>query len=483
MTLSRLTGLDAAFLAIEGTGHPMHTLKLLVLAPRSDTRALTDDAFAAAVAAHLHLVPEARRRVLDTPHGLHHPSWLEDPRFELKAHLRRRTIAAPGTMRELDRAISEIAATPLDRRRPLWELWALEGLERGRLAILVKVHHAVADGLTVARRLDTVTTSDEDAVLPPREEPWAPDDVPTKGALVRAALRDRVRHVGLLRDLALRTATGLVSKLERHRHASTKMVLPLIHAPRSPMNRALSARRSFVSTSVLLEEIRRVKDALEVTFHDVVLALATGALRDHLRAEGALPERPLLASVPTAETPTSHRGGNHVSTLFVLLPTHLSDPLERLEAIHRAATAAKAGHRALGSNLLEAWAEHIPPTLLHAATSAWARSGLANHLPPPLNVIVSSVPGPKAARFIPGYRLEELYSVGPLLEGIGVNITAWSYLDRLFIGVLTCPDLVADPRALAEGMQASLTELLRRVPPPAASEDRAASEDQGKALA
>jgi diacylglycerol O-acyltransferase / wax synthase len=464
VTVCRLTGLDAAFLAIEGPGHPMHTLKLLVLAPLGETEPLTDAALAAAIAGSLHLVPEARRRVLPIPHGLHHPVWLEDPDFELGAHLKRRTLSAPGTKRELDAAIGEIAEMPLDRSRPLWELWVLEGLGDRRVALLVKVHHAVADGMTVARRLATVTSGEIDGALAPAEGRWVADEVPSNGALVRDALVERVRQVALLKELVLRTGRGLASKLERRRRASTKMVLPVLDAPRSPMNGALTSRRAFASAWVVLEDVRRVKEAFDVTFHDVVLALATSALRDHLKAEGALPGRPLLASVPTSEAPANNRGGNHVSSLFVPLPTHIEDPVARLSSIRRDAASAKAGHRALGSNLMEAWAEHIPPSVLHGATSGWARTGLANHLPPPLNVIVSSVPGPTTTRFLPGYRLEELYSVGPLLEGIGVNITAWSYLDRLFIGVLTCPELLADPSALTESMRSSLVTLLRLMP-------------------
>jgi diacylglycerol O-acyltransferase len=464
VTLSRLTGLDAAFLAIEGPGHPMHTLKLLVLAPLGEPEPISDAGLAAALAARLHLVPEARRRVLATPHDLHHPLWLEDPHFELGAHLKRRTIAAPGTSHELHQAVGEIAATPLDRRRPLWELWVLEGLEQRRVAVLLKVHHAVADGMTVAHRLTSVTGSAPDEALPTADTTWVADAVPPARELVRAAVLARIRQVPRLGELALRTGRGLRSKVERRREASTKLVLPLLDAPRSPMNGALTSRRAFASTSVPLKDVRHVKEAFSVTFHDVVLALATGALRDHLLGEGALPRRPLLASVPTAEAPTARGGGNHVSSLFVPLPTHLEDPVARLRSIHRDAATAKAGHRALGSNLMEAWAEHIPASVLHGATSLWARSGLANFLPPPLNVIVSSVPGPTTTRFVPGYRLEELYSVGPLLEGIGVNITAWSYLDRLFIGVLTCPELVADPSALTESMQSSLATLLRLRP-------------------
>lgn len=461
--MERMTGMDAAFLAMETPAHPMHTLKLFVLEPLAGGTRIDRAELPRRLARHLHRVPEARHRVLEVPLGLHHPHWIEDPDFDLGAHLRHAEVAPPGTSRELDRLVGEIAASPLDRRRPLWELWVIEGLTDGRIAALLKIHHALADGLTVAERLPALLSGAPEPVPSPEAAPWSPDAPPGLVPLVSRALSDRLAGALALPGLVRRTGRGLLDKL-RHRDAEpVRSPLPLLDAPTSPLNRSLRAGRSFASATLPLEDVRAVKVAFGVTVHDVVLALAAGALRAFLLEEGALPTRPLIASVPTAEHGGPARaGGNHVSSLFVSLETHREDPVERLRSIHAGASAAKHAHQRFGGDLLEAWAEHLPSRALGWALRGWARSGLSDVVPPPLNAIVSSVPGPSAPLYLPGYRLAAIHSVGPILEGIGVNVTAWSYLDRLHVGVLGCTEHLPEPHRLTGAMAGELSALSER---------------------
>jgi diacylglycerol O-acyltransferase len=462
--MERLTGLDAAFLAMESPAHPMHTLKLLVLEPLGNGGLF--DALAPALLARLHLLPAFRRRVLEVPHGVHHPVWIEDPDFEISAHLGRITVPAPGGPAEVDAIVGGLAGVPLDRGRPLWALWVLEGLRGGRVALLVKVHHALADGVTVARLLDAVMTRAEGGEIAPPSRAWSPERAPSDRALLRSALRDHLGQAAHLPRLVQGTFRRLRA-LVQARGSDLRSPRPVLDAPSTSFNRALTERRSFCRTSLPLADVRAVKRAFGVTINDVILALASTALREYLLEEGALPVRSLIASVPTSsETKNAplRRGGNHVSSLFVSLHTDLVDPVERLLAIHRGALAAKKTQALLGADLMESWAEYVPPRALGWALRGWARSHLANRVPPPLNVIVASVPGPTAPLFVPGHRLVEVASVGPLLEGIGVNITAWSYLDTVFVGVLSAPDLVRDPQRVASGMDRALAELEARIP-------------------
>lgn len=459
--MERMTGLDAAFLAMESEGHPMHTLKLLVLEPLPGARSLADS-LEAGLRERLHLLPALTRRALEVPHGLHHPLWIDDPQLDLAPHLHCCVLPSPGGAAELDALIAEVAAAPLDRSRPLWELWALEGLEGGASAVLVKIHHALADGLTVAQLLRRVmTAAPTDAVPGARPEVLATAPVPPAAELMRGALRDHLRQLPTLLPL-LRLTGARLRALRHHRRASTlRPPLPLRDAPRTSLNRALGPARSFASTTLPLATLAAVKDARGVTLNDVFLALLAGSLREYLDARGELPRRPLIASVPTAaEHPPTVHGGNHVSSLFVSLETHLGDPLERLEAISRSAEAAKGSQRAIGSDLMERWAAFVPPRVLGGAIATFCRLRLADHVPAPLNLIASNVPGPTAPLYVPGHRLRAIYSVGPVLEGIGLNVTAWSYLGVLHVAVLADRDAMPEPRRVTEGMHRALDALV-----------------------
>ena len=471
--MERMTGLDAAFLSMESEGHPMHTLKLLVLEPLPGARPRPLSAsLEAGLRERLHLLPALRRRALEVPHGLHHPLWIEERDPDLAPHLHSLVLPAPGGAAELDALIAQIAAVPLDRARPLWEMWALEGLEGGASAVLVKIHHALADGLTVAQLLRRVMTAEPSDAVPASSDgndrgpslrdasDAPPSDPPDRVELVRGALFDHRRQLDTLLPL-LRLTGERLRALRRHRRASTaRAPLPLRDTPRTSFNRALGSARSFASTTLPLSALAAIKHARGVTLNDVFLALVAGSLREYLVARGELPPRPLIASVPTAaEHPPTVHGGNHVSSLFVSLQTHLEDPLERLAAISRSAEAAKGSQRAIGSDLMERWAAFVPPRVLGGAIAAYCRLGLADHVPAPLNLIASSVPGPGAPLYVPGHRLRAIYSVGPLLEGIGLNVTAWSYLGALHVAVLADRDAMPAPRRLTEGMHRALEAL------------------------
>jgi diacylglycerol O-acyltransferase len=471
--MERLSGIDAGFLYMETPTLHMHTLKVAVLAPTPGADH-SPAGLRRAMAERMHLLPPLRRRVVEVPFGLHHPVWVDDDAFDLAHHLRHAVAAPPGGARELDAVVSAIAGTPLDRRHPLWELWLVEGLAEGRVAAVAKIHHAVADGVAVAEMLANVMSPDPVAALPPAPPtPPAPEAPAPRGDLIRDALRERLR---LARDLPRLTWTSLrrlAAVARQRRGGGVRLPRPMLDAPRTSFNGALTARRRFVALSLPLAEIGAVRAATGTTVNDVLLALVAGALRDYLTARGERPRLPLVAEVPVS---TDRAGGarrlagNRVANVFTSLCTDVEDPRERLRRIHEHMQAGKALNQTLGPELFQRWTEHTPPRPFAWIVRLYARLGLANLHPPPINVIVSSVPGPRQRLYWAEGSLHALYSVGPLVDGVGLNVTAWSYVDRLNVGLLSCPDLLADLDAVADGMRRALDVLLAAVAPAHAAE-------------
>jgi WS/DGAT/MGAT family acyltransferase len=460
--MERLPGIDASFLYMETPTLHMHTIKVALLEPApgvdySIARVKRD------LRARLHLLPPFRRRIVEVPLGFHHPVWIEDPAFDLDYHVRRTTVPAPGGPREMDAVISEIASTPLDRRRPLWEIWFLEGLAGGRVAAVGKIHHTVADGVAVAGLLANVMTPGlEDLADIGAEDAWRGEPIPSAGALLRDALRDHGRQLTRLPGLVARTVHNLAAVARRRRRPGLVPPRPVFDAPRTSLNGSLTARRAFASTALPLDDVRRVRAAFGVTLNDVLLAVVAGTLRVHLAARGERPRGSLVAEVPVAtDAPGAPRlRGNHLSNIFTSLCTDVDDPVTRLRGIHDVMAAAKEFHELLGSDLFESWIQYAPPKL----TAGWMRLYAGLHLVdrhrPPVNVIVSCVPGPRSQLAWSGGTLEAIYSVGPIIEGTALNVTAWTYVDRLCVGTLTCPDLLPDPHAIALGLHDALAELV-----------------------
>ncbi|MGH9139453.1 MAG: WS/DGAT/MGAT family O-acyltransferase [Acidimicrobiales bacterium] len=483
--MERLSGLDASFLYTETPTLHMHTLKYALLDMSDVEGGFTLERFRQVLADRLHLLPAFRRRLVEVPLGLHHAVWIDDPDFDLAAHVRRVGVPFPGGRREMDELIGQIASWPLDRRRPLWEIWVLEGLAddlddpagqppSGRtVGFLAKIHHSVADGVAAAAMLANVmSTSPEGDDAPAPGPPWYPESPPSAWRLLVDAVVDAVRNLRRLPALLLRTTRALRAVARRRKHADVSPPLPVLHSPRTPFNAALTPHRSFATAELSFDDARRVKSRFGVTLNDVVLAMAAGAVRAHLEDLDALPARPLVASVPTSVDGGGGGGtrlsGNRVSNLFTSLRTDLADPVERLLAISEVTRAAKEVQQLMGSELLLDWSEFTPPRLAAWAMRQYSRLRLADRHRPPINLIVSNVPGPREALYVAGGRLEGMWSVGPILEGVGLNITVWSYGDRLFAGLLACPEQLSDLHSLAARLPLALAELVARSDEPAA---------------
>ena len=461
--MERLTGIDANFLYMETAAAHMHTIKVAVLETPPGVASSLDDV-RQAMRERLHLLPQFRRRAVQVPFGLHHPVWIEDPAFDIRQHVHAVDLPPSGGWREIEDAVAAIASRPLDRSRPLWELWLLRGLADGSTALVAKIHHALADGVAAAELLGAVM-DEGDAVggVAPQVDAWTPEPLPSRGRLVRDALRDHAPNVKHFPRLLARTARGLRDGARLRRGLPLSPPLPLLHAPRTSLNGALRPARGFAVVSLPLDDVRHVRECLGVKLNDVVLALVAGSLRRYLARRDELPERPLVAEVPTSTDPAGgprRRVGNRVSNLFTSLCTDVADPVQRVLRIHDVTAAAKEINLALGPDLYREWTDYAPPRPLSGLMRLYSRLHLADRHVPAVNVIVSSVAGPRRPLRWAGGRLRHLFSVGPLIEGTAVNVTAWSYVDRLDVGVLTCPEHVATPREIADGLADALDELL-----------------------
>lgn len=462
--MEQLSGLDARFIYGETPTVHMHTLKIALVDVREVTGGYTFDRFREVLASRLDRLPAFCFRLVEIPFHLTHPVWADDPDFLLDRHLRRRVAAEPGGRRELDALVGEIASSPLDRRRPLWEITAVEGLADGRVAFVAKVHHALADGMTAVMLMQHVL----DAAL---HAPSAPDDrdalaprvaapLPDRAALLRLAARSWARAIVRLPALLVRSLVGIRRRARHIKRSRVRTPRPLLDPPRAMCNGSVSARRVFATTDLSLSDVRAVKDEFDVSLNDVVLSLVGGALRRTLAEMGDLPTRPLVAGVPTGTHRANGRPfGNHVANLFTTLATDEADPVTRLQRVHAVTAEAKARHDALGDDLFEEWGDFTPPRLFTWTVRLWGRSRLANHLRPPINLVVSNVPGPRDRLSVEGAHLDAIYSVGPLLEGIGLNVTVWSYCDTLFASILGCPDLGPDVERVAEHLHDELAVL------------------------
>jgi diacylglycerol O-acyltransferase len=452
--MKRLRGWDAVLLYSEAPNVHMHTLKIAVI----DLQGVGDrnfgvEEFRQVIRGRLYKLDPFRYQLVDIPFKFHHPMWRENCDVDLDYHIRPWRVKEPGGRRELDEAIGEIASTPLDRSRPLWEMYFVEGLANGRIAVVGKIHHALADGVAsgnlMARGMDLTSGPDPDQEFPT-------DPAPAAGKLVRSAFTDHLRQLGKLPGVMKYTYDGVRRVRKSSRKLSPELTMPFTPPP-SFLNHMLNPQRRFATATLALAEFKETSKLLGVTINDLVLATAAGALRTLLLRYDGKANHPLLASVPVSFNFDPDRvSGNYFTGMMVAVPVDVADPLERVRQTHDAAVLAKEGHHLVGPELISRWSTYLPPAPAQALFKWLSTRDGQNKV---LNLPISNVPGPREHGRVGGALVTEIYSVGPLTTGSGLNITVWSYVDQLNISVITDGSTFGDPHEVTDAMLAAFSEI------------------------
>jgi len=464
MTMRRLHGLDAAFLYLETPTQHMHVTATMLLepAPGADP-ARAADTVTAILLRRLVQQDAFRCRLVAAPLGIAHPAWVPMG-LHPEEHAQALTLPAPGSMEQLRDAVGRIASVPLDRNRPLWELWTIAGIEGGRLGVVLKVHHAMLDGvagLEVLGRLFTLVPEETDTG-PLDAVDTEPNEASALG-LVASACAAAMRAPAAAAHAVMHTVRAAIPFVRTALAEASTLAAPILpfSAPRSRLNHALTSERAVAFGRVSLASVKEIKRAHGVTVNDVVLAGVARALGDYLRAHDEPPRHPIVASVPVSEHAADDAGdpSNRVSVMFVGLPVHLTCTADILAFIHAQARGAKEIYASLGPAMLADWAELAPPGPLTLAAGLYSRWQLAERLPPPHSVVVSNVPGPPCDLWVGTARLAAAYPLGPVLEGAGINVSAVSYAGSVDVGLIACPRAVPDPAEIARGFERAIAEM------------------------
>ncbi|OBG24232.1 wax ester/triacylglycerol synthase family O-acyltransferase [Mycobacterium sp. 852002-51057_SCH5723018] len=454
--MQRLSGLDAFFLYLESPTQPLNVCCVLELSPATAPVGYSFDRFRQALSVRVDAVPEFRLKLADNQLNFDHPVWVDDDRFDLARHLHRVALPSPGGRLELAEICGHIAGLALDRDRPLWEMWVIEGLHGAdALSVVLKTHHAVVDGVGGANLLGQLCSAVPDAPPPKpatRAGTASPLQIAASG-LVGATLRP-----WRLAKVVPATARTLAETVLRARGGGHTMAAPFA-APPTAFNGSFTRRRNVALTTLDLDDVKTVKRKFGVTINDVVTALCAGALRQFLADREELPDSPLVASVPVSVRGKSNRPGRNQTTwMLCRLETHLADPAERQMRIAAGNAAAKEHTAAMGPTLLQDWTQVAGQTMFGAAMKLLPRIPLPDK--PPHNLVMSNVPGPQEQLYFMGCRVDAMYPLGPIIAGAALNITVMSLNGRLGVGIISCPDLVPDLWDLADAFPAALKELL-----------------------
>ena len=452
----RLTGLDSSFLHLERDSAHMHVAGCSVFVGTAPTY----DELVEAIESRLHLVPRYRQRLAFVPLDQGRPVWVDDPHFNVRYHVRHTALPRPGGESELKRLAGRVFSQALDRGRPLWELWLVEGLAGGRFAVLTKTHHALVDGISGVDIATVLfdTSPDPLPVAPPDHE-WVARPLPSRAQLLADALLERATvPAEVIRGIRA-TVRGPRTVARRAGKALGSMSslawTGLQAAPATPFNVRIGPHRRFTWVEADLAQFKAIKNSLGGTVNDVVLAVVAGALGNYMRLHGLTTEGVgIKAMVPVSVRADIERGalGNRVAAMWATLPVGMTDPVERLHTVSEEMVGVKQSGQAVGAGILTAVSGFAPPTIMAQAARLQARQRL-------FNLVVTNVPGPQFPLYLLGRELEAIYPMVPLAENTALGIAILSYNGHLDFGLVADYDALVDLEALADELRSSIEEL------------------------
>jgi diacylglycerol O-acyltransferase / wax synthase len=450
-----MSGLDSSFLSLETATQPLQVFSVMELNTATIPGGYSFGRLRDALAERVRAMPEFREKLSDSVLNLDFPAWVPDSDFDIDNHVHRIGLPAPGGRAELEQLCGYLAGLRLDRSRPLWQMWVIEGLDSRGVAVMLMLHHAMADGATYAKFLSQLCSTELD--------PPPPDLVPTAPAAgtLRIAIDGLVRFASRPRQIVKLLPATLRAVAETLRRIASRRAMALpFSAPRTVLNGRMTAERRVALARLDLADVKKVARHFGVKVNDVAMALVGGQVRQFFLDRGELPDSSLIALVPvSAHGAADCTARNQVSGIFGKLETQIADPVERLRAVAAASVIAKEHSAALGVTLLNDWGQVIGPVLLGMAKRMYAR---LTRIRPMYNIVVSNVPGPQGRYFL-GAEVTAVYGLGPVMHGAGLNVSLWSVNGTVHIGVISCPALLPDPRTMADGFTASLNELLVQI--------------------
>ena len=462
--LDRLTSVDAGFLHMEEDGAHMHIGALAVFEGPAPSIA----SFRAHIDARLPNLPRYRQRVQEMPFGTGRPVWVEDDRFRLDFHVRHTALPSPGTQRELLNLVDRVVGQRLDRTKPLWEMWLVEGLEDDRWAVIGKTHHAMVDGVSGVDLMSVLFDLSPD-VVNPEPPPWEPQPTPGTVDLLTTGAQGLVRNVVTLATqgvgLALHPREAFGTTVDKA-VALAEAAKPLVDAaPRTPLNRKPGPHRLVAVVETQLADYKRVKAASGgATVNDVVLAAVAGALGRFLSERGMdTADLELRACVPVSLRPDAKRGalGNEIAIMNAPLPVGTKDPRTRLAKVRASMEDLKSSKQAEGAKVLTSLENALPPAILARAS----RLGFSSRL---YNLLVTNVPGPQLPIYLLGRELKELVPLAFLAPEHTLAIGIMSYNGAVTYGLIADADAVPDLDRLALHLREALDELVETVGQPSA---------------
>jgi WS/DGAT/MGAT family acyltransferase len=454
--LDRLSSTDVSFLTNESSSSHMHVGAIMIFeGPTPSYEDLLDH-----IQSRYRLVPRFRQKLAYPPAQTGRPFWVDDPNLNLEYHVRHSALPAPGSEDQLRRMAARVFSQQLDRSKPLWELWLVQGLTRNRFALLTKTHHAVVDGVSGVDIATVLFDLNPVPEPPPSDDAWAPQPEPSSATLLAKGVED-----------VARAPVRAVRRLEhavQHPESAVKQVRDAVEAvsevgwnfanpaPKVPLNVEIGSHRRFAWVRSDLDRFKRVKDALGGTVNDVVLAVVAGALREWLRGRGIRTEGlELRAQVPVSIRASDEHGqlGNRLAVMRAPLPVYIADPVRRLEAVSQAMKGLKQSKQALGAEVISRFNDFAPPTLLAQA----ARINFSTRL---FNLTVTNVPGPQVPLYVLGRELEDIFPIGFLPPNQALFVAIMSYNGGINFGLLADYDSMDDVDVIASGIETAIAELV-----------------------